>query len=288
MAKLKSKPRAKRAAPKRSRSRRTEPAPLLREHKVRRRRVLAVDVGNTDTVVGLMLGLDVLGFWRLTTRRQTTDEVRQQLRALMEAEGDPVAGVDSVLCSVAPSLTDAWLEALQALTGRAPLEVDHRTASLPIRYRNPSSIGADRLANAVAACEIYGAPAIVVDMGTSTNFDCVSEAGAFMGGALAPGLASSVDVLAQRAARLPRIELHKPARVLGRTTEEAMQSGFVNGFVGLVEAIVGGLSKEMKGEPHVIATGGLAKLIAADCPSVQAVDEGLTLKGMVLIRERNS
>jgi type III pantothenate kinase len=256
--------------------------------KPKRRRLIAVDVGNTDTVVGLMLGLDIAGFWRLSTRRATTDELRLQLHALMQAEGEPMTGLDSVLCSVAPSLTDAWSGALQALTGHAPLEVNHHTAkALPVRYRNPGAIGADRLANAMAARELYGRPAIVVDMGTSTNFDCVSQGGAFMGGALAPGLASSIDVLAQRAAQLPRIELRKPPRVLGRTTEEAMQSGFVNGFVGLVEAIVTGLSKEMKGEPQVVATGGLANLIASDCPSVHHVDEGLTVKGMAMIWEQN-
>ena len=259
-----------------------------RGRRPRRRRVIAVDVGNTDTVVGLMLGLDVLGFWRLTTRRQTGDEVRQQLRGLLNAEGLSAEGLDSVLCSVAPSLTDAWLETLATLTGRAPLEVTHETArEMPIRYRNPASIGADRLANAMAARELHGAPSIVVDMGTSTNFDCVSRTGAFVGGALAPGLASSVDVLSQRAARLPRIELRRPQRFVGRTTEEAMQSGFVHGFVGLVESIVTGLARELKGDPYVVATGGLAGLLADDCPSIQQVDEGLTLKGMVLIREQN-
>lgn len=255
----------------------------------KRGRFIAVDVGNTDTVVGLMQRRDILEFWRLSTHQQTADEVRLQILTLMQAEGEPVDERDSVLCSVAPSLTDAWMEALQALTGRPPLEVTHQTArALPVRYRNPGTIGADRLANAMAARELYGQPAIVVDMGTSTNFDCVSKSGAFMGGALAPGLASSVEVLAQRAARLPRIELHKPPRMLGRTTEEAMQSGFVNGFVGLVESLVTGLAKEMKGEPQVVATGGLARLIAQDCPSVHHVDEGLTLKGMALIREQNS
>ena len=251
------------------------------------RRLLAVDVGNSETVVGRFAGRELDGFWRLTSGRLTADEVRLLLRALLE--GASASGWGSVLCSVAPSLTLQWAEALERATGAAPVEVGTATArSLPIRYHDKSAVGADRIANAVAARALYGMPAIVVDLGTATTFDCVSKSGAYLGGVIAPGVVTSSEELFRRAARLPRVELRRPERALGRTTEESLRAGVLWGAAGQVDALVRRLALEMKGTPHVIATGGLAKVIAPECETINVVDEGLTLKGMRLIWEEQA
>jgi len=270
---------------------RARPGGRRKVSKGQRSGLLAIDVGNSETVVGLLEGRDVKEFWRLTSARVTADEVGLRLDALLTrsgASGDR-ARLGSVLCSVAPSLTLAWCEALERLTGRAPVEVSAATArSLPIRYHDRTAVGADRIANAIAARGLYGTPAIVVDLGTATTFDCVSRQGAYLGGAIAPGVITSAEELFRRAARLPRVELRKPTRALGRTTEESLQAGAVWGAAGQVDALVRRLALEMKGTPHVIATGGLDSLIAAECETVNVVDEALTLKGMALLWEENA
>jgi type III pantothenate kinase len=251
-------------------------------------RVLAVDIGNSETVVGLLEGRSVKAFWRLTSGRLTADEAWLTLDFLLERRGER-GNAGAVLCSVAPSLTLAWATALERVAGRPPIEVSSATASsLPIRYHDRSAVGADRIANAIAARSLYGTPAIVVDLGTATTFDCVSRQGAYLGGVIAPGVASSAEELFQRAARLPRVELRKPARALGRTTEESLRAGVVWGAAGQVDALVRRLALEMKGTPHVIATGGLAGLIAPECETINVVDEVLTLKGMALLWEENA
>ncbi|OGF17654.1 MAG: hypothetical protein A2W00_05150 [Candidatus Eisenbacteria bacterium RBG_16_71_46] len=256
-----------------------------------RARLLAVDVGNTETVVGLMEGREVRRMWRLSSGRPTADEVALQLRELLrdEAAVGRAAPLHPVLSSVVPALTMNWGVALARHTGRAVLEVGAATAkSLRIRYHDPTSVGADRIANAVAARGLYGTPAIVVDLGTSTNFDCISREGDYLGGALAPGVATSAEELFRRAARIPRVELRRPAHAIGRTTAEAVQSGVVWGAAGLVDALVRRLALEMKGTPHVIATGGIARLIAPECETINVVDEALTLKGLALVWEENA
>lgn len=261
-------------------------APRRPTRTARPQEVVAVDVGNSETVVGLMRGREVVRAWRLTSGRMTSDEVGLQLNALFDA-GSARRG--AVLCSVAPSLTLAWAEALERVTGSPPVEINVTTAkSLPIRYHDRSAVGADRIANAVAARRLYGTPAIVVDLGTATTFDCVSLQGAYLGGAIAPGVVSSSEELFRRAARLPRVELRRPARALGRSTEESLQAGVLWGAAGQVDALVRRLALEMKGTPHVIATGGLAKLIAPECETINRVDEHLTLKGMALLWEENA
>src|SRR5262249_54815070 len=152
-------------------------------------------------------------------------------------------------------------------------------------YRDRSSVGADRIANAVAARTLYGVPAIVVDLGTATTFDCISRQGAYLGGAIAPGVATSAEELFRRAARLPRGELRRPARALGRASEESLQAGVLWGAAGQVDALVRRLALEMKGTPVVIATGGLAAIVTPECETINRVDEALTLKGMRLIWE---
>ena len=248
--------------------------------------LLAVDIGNSETVVGRFRGRELAAFWRLTSGRLTADEARLQLRALLAESGQ---GADdtpkhAVVCSVAPSLTMQWLTALERLTGNPPIEVSSAVVkSLPIKYHDRTAVGADRIANAVAAKAIYGMPAIVVDLGTATTFDCVSKSGAYLGGVIAPGVITSAEELFRRAARIPRVELRRPARALGRTTEEALQAGVLWGTAGQVDALVRRLALEMKGTPHVIATGGLAHVIAPECETINVVDEALTLKGMRLV-----
>lgn len=260
------------------------------------RLLIAVDVGNSETVIGLLRRRQVERFWRVTSGRMTADEITLQLDAVLRAAG--AAGgqaraasepVGAVLCSVVPSLTLAWAEALRRRSGEAPVEISAATArSLPIRYHDRSAVGADRIANAVGARGWYGTPAIVVDLGTATTFDCVSQQGAYLGGAIAPGVVTSAEELFRRAARIPRVELRRPDRALGRSTEESLQSGVLYGQAGQVDALVRRLALEMKGTPHVIATGGLARVIATECETVNAVDETLTLKGMALLWEENT
>ena len=253
--------------------------------------LIAVDVGNSETVVGLFLGGELASHWRLTSGRCTADEVSLTLEALLRRAGGDAAAPGfkpgAVLCSVAPSLTLAWAEALERMSGAPPVEVSAETArDLPIRYHDRSSVGADRIANAIAVRTLYGTPAIVVDLGTATTFDCVSKEGAYMGGVIAPGVMTSAEELFRRAARIPRVELRKPSRVLGRATEESLQAGVVWGAAGQVDALVRRLAIEMRGTPHVIATGGLAPLIAPECETVNVVDGTLTLKGLRLIWEQ--
>lgn len=247
--------------------------------------LLAVDVGNSDTVVGMFTGRELTGFWRFTSRAATVDEVMLSLDVLGRAQRWP-RDLGAVLCSVVPALTLPWSGALGRLTGRPPVEVNAATAkTLPVRYHDKSAVGADRIANAVAARALYGVPAIVVDLGTATTFDCISAQGAYLGGAIAPGVATSAEELFRRAARLPRVELRRPARALGRTTEESLQAGVLWGAAGQVDALVRRLALEMRGTPAVIATGGLAAIVAPECETINRVDEALTLKGMRIIWE---
>jgi type III pantothenate kinase len=236
-----------------------------------------------------MEGREVRRHWRLTSGRTTSDEARLRVESLLASESlaaDALAG--AVVCSVAPSLTQAWVDALERVTGGRPVEVGVAALdSLPIRYLDKNAVGPDRLANAIAARDLYGTPAIVVDLGTATTFECVSEKGAFLGGVIAPGVLTSAEELYRRAARIARVELKRPSHALGRTTEEALQAGVMWGAAAQVDALVRRLALEMKGTPHVIATGGLARVIAPECETINRVDETLTLKGMALIWEEN-
>jgi type III pantothenate kinase len=248
-----------------------------------------VDIGNSETVIGVLEGREVVRSWRLMSGPATTDDVTLRLEPLLRGAGwQSPAGAGAVVCSVAPSLTLPWVVALTRWAGQPPLEVTAQSArSLPIRYHDRAAVGADRIANAVAARGFYGTPAIVVDLGTATTFDCVSQQGAYLGGVIAPGVATSAEELFRRAARLPRVELRRPVRALGRTTEESIQSGVIWGAAGQVDALVRRLALEMRGTPHVIATGGLARFIAPECETVNRVDETLTLRGMALLWEEN-
>ena len=246
--------------------------------------LLAVDVGNSEITLGRFRGDALDGFWRLTSMRLTADEIQLQLTGLLGDMGSLKTA--AVLCSVVPALTFPWAAALARLTGETAVEVNAASARIPIRTLDHSAVGADRLANAVAVRALYGTPAIVVDLGTATTFDCISRDGAYRGGIIAPGVGTSSEELFRRAARIPRVELRTPTHALGRTTEDALRAGVIWGHAGQIDALVRRLALEMKGTPHVIATGGFAPLIAPECETINRVDEALTLTGLKIIWEQ--
>lgn len=244
--------------------------------------VLAVDVGNTHTRLGLFSAAGELsGTCELTTpERLTADEARMQLgqAVTMMGEGRPD---EAILACVVPSLTDVWLRALSATCGRRPLVVGPglRTG-VRMRYDDPSEVGADRVADVVAAREGYGAPVVVVDLGTTTNFEVVDDSGAFVGGIIAPGVALGARSLAEAAARLPMIELRAPSSVVGRNTRAAMQSGVVLGEVARIDGLLDAIAGELGCEPPVVMTGDGADAVAALLRHDARVDDTLTLRGL--------
>jgi type III pantothenate kinase len=257
--------------------------------------MVAVDIGNSDIVVGRFRGAELSGFWRLTTTRMTADEATLRLESLLRpASGaterrETARPIAAALCSVVPTLTGAWSEALARLSGGSVVEVSAATATrLPIRYHDRTAVGADRIANAIAVRALYGTPAIVVDLGTATTFDCVGRTGAYLGGVIAPGVGTSSEELFRRASRLPRVELKRPERAIGRTTDESVRAGVVWGSAGMIDALVRRLALEIKGTPTVVATGGYARIVTPECETINRVDEGLTLKGMRILWEENA
>ena len=248
--------------------------------------LLAVDVGNTQTVFGLFDGERLVEHWRVATEdERTADELAALLGRLLELRElgfDAVTGV--CLSSTVPGLLRAY-EELADRHVSAPLLVlgPGIKTGIPVLYDDPREVGPDRIANAVAARERYGAPCIVVDFGTSTNFDAVSEAGEYVGGVLAPGIEISMDALFARAARLQKVDFTEPPAVIGKTTTSALQSGLVYGFAGQVDGIVGRMRAELGDTAPVVATGGLAELIAPHSETIGRVDPLLTLEGLRLI-----
>jgi len=252
--------------------------------------LLAVDVGNTQTVLGLFEGKRLVEDWRVATEGERTgDELAALLGRLLELAdlgfGD-VTGV--VLASSVPALVRSYEEFAENYA-EAPLLVlgPGVKTGLPILYDDPREVGADRIANAVAVRERYGSPAIVVDFGTSTNFDAVSSAGEFVGGVLAPGIETSMEALFLRAARLTKVDFVAPPSVIGKTTASALQSGLVYGFAGQVDGIVERMRGELGDTAPVIATGGLADLIAPHSRTIESVDPLLTLEGLRLVWDLN-
>jgi type III pantothenate kinase len=247
--------------------------------------LLAVDVGNTQTVLGLYRGDELAEHFRLATdRSRTGDELGVTLAALLDLED-----VDGIcLATSVPALQREW-ERVAERWARSPLLVvgPGVKTGIPIRYDDPREVGPDRIVNAVAANERYGAPCIVVDFGTSTNFDVVSPAGEFVGGVLAPGMEVSMDALFARAARLVKVDFVTPPSVIGKTTVGALQSGLVYGFAGQVDGIVTAIRGELGVEAQTVATGGLADLIAPHARTLDRIDPHLTLEGLRLVWVRN-
>lgn len=252
--------------------------------------LLAIDVGNTNIVYGLFEGTRLVQQYRVeSSRGRTADEYAVVVRQLLAMSGVAPADIDAaIVASVVPSLT----EPMRALVRRA-FNLDAMVVGPGIRtgmailYENPREVGADRIVNAVAAFERYKGGLIVVDFGTATTFDCVSPRGEYMGGVIAPGIQISADALFARAAKLPRVEIAKPPKVVGRNTQHSMQSGIVYGYVGLVDGLVDRLTEEMAFPCNVIATGGLASVIAPLSTKIQDVDDDLTLVGLRILYERN-
>jgi type III pantothenate kinase len=256
--------------------------------------LLAIDVGNTNIVLGVFEGRKVAHSWRLQTlRERTADELGLTLHGLFAHAGiDRTRITGMVLGSVVPPLTTTVVDMLRRYFERQPLVVDPATNSgMPISYSNPSDVGADRIVNAIAAFEQYGGgsgrPIIVCDFGTATTLDAVSGSGEYLGGAICPGVTISADALFQRAARLPRIEVRRPETIVGRTTVGAMESGLFFGYVGMVEGLVRRMNAELGGDAVCVATGGLAIVIAPETGLFDHVDAELTLQGLRIVWERN-
>jgi type III pantothenate kinase len=252
--------------------------------------LLTIDLGNTNTVLGVFEGTELRAHWRLATRReQTADEYGILVRNLFASSGLAPAGIEGVaLASVVPPLTPVLVALSKQYLRLEPLVVEPGVRTgMPILYEPPGDVGADRIVNGVAAFAAYGGPVIVVDFGTATTLDVVTRKGEYLGGVICPGVGISADALFQRAARLPRVDVRHPGKVIGRSTVGSIQSGMYFGYAAMVEGLIVRLRAEL-GEPaRVVATGGLAETLAGEIPSIEAVDPVLTLTGLRLIWERN-
>ncbi len=252
--------------------------------------LLAIDVSNTNIKFGVFRDDELVRIWRAATQHERTeDELAVFLDGFLVREDLSLQSLDAVVIgSVVPPLTAAFQRLGQGYLRTPPLVIGPgiRTG-VRLRVDNPAEVGADRIANTLAAHRIYGGPAVVIDFGTSTNFDCVSAEGDFLGGAFAPGLEVSADALVSRAARLFRVPLTAPKDAIGKNTAACLQSGIVFGYIGLVEGLVARLRAELGGTAKVIATGGLAASIAAHTKVIETVDDALTLQGLRMLWELN-
>ena len=252
--------------------------------------LLTIDIGNTNITLGLFEG-EVLGpCWRIRTiHEKMPDEYGILLDQLFRHRGyrsDQVT--DAVIASVVPPLTPVFQQACQDYVGQTALVIDAGVRTgVRIRYDNPRAVGADRVADAAAVRALYRVPACVVDFGTATTFDAVSPEGDYLGGAIAPGIGIAAQALFERTAKLPRVELSRPPSVIGRNTPHSIQSGLLFGYVGLVEGMVARFKQELGDQTQVIATGGLAKIIAQETSVIEVVDPWLTLHGLRIIYDLN-
>ena len=249
--------------------------------------LLVVDLGNTNLVLGIYRGAELINSWRLATARErTSDEYGILARQLV---GDAHSNLEgAIVASVVPPLNSAMTLMIRKYFGIEPLFVEPGVKTgVAIHVDNPAEVGADRIVNCAAAHESYGGPTVIVDFGTATTFDVVTANAEFVGGVIAPGLNISAEALFARAARLPRVDIRKPDHVIGTNTVVNMQSGIYFGYLGLVDGILARIRKEVPDLKRVVATGGLATLFAEDSEHIDEVDPELTLKGLKLIYDRN-
>lgn len=252
--------------------------------------LLVIDVGNTNIVVGVYKNNELLNHWRVSTvRNRTTDEYGVTFMNLFLLNGvDPKKVNKVIISSVVPPLMPAMERVALNYFKTTPVIVGPGTKTgMSIQVDNPREVGADRIVNAVAAYEKYGGPLIIIDFGTATTFCAVNEKGIYQGGAIAPGIGISAEALFERAAKLPRIEIKNPGAVISKNTVASMQSGTLFGYVGLVEGIVVRMKKELSGKVRVIATGGLANLIAQETDCIDHIERFLTLEGLRIIYDKN-
>ena len=252
--------------------------------------LLTIDIGNTNITLGLYKGKDLGSRWRLATAYDhMPDEYGLQLIGLLEHAGftpEEVTGI--CMASVVPPITGKIIEACRQYLNKDPLVVDAGVKTgVRVRYEEPRAVGADRIVDAVAVLNLYGTPACVVDFGTATTFDAIAENGDYLGGAIAPGIGIAADALFQRTAKLPRVDLQKPPSVIGRNTVHSMQSGLLYGYVGLVEGMVARFRQELGPKMKVIATGGLADVLANETKVLQIIAPWLTLDGLQMIWDMN-
>jgi type III pantothenate kinase len=252
--------------------------------------LLAIDIGNTNVVLGVFDGKSLVANWRVGTKTQITpDEYAMVLKDLFNFEGLEFKQIDGVIIStVVPPLLPVMTEMSKKYFHIEPMVVTHEIKTgIKIRYDNPKEIGADRIVNAAAAYKLYGGPIIIVDFGTATTFCAVTRNGDYLGGAITPGVKISAEALFQRASKLPRVELTKPRSMIGTDTISAMQAGIIYGYAGLVDGIVERMKKELSPDAKVVATGGLAELVSSETSSIQEIKPHLTLEGLCLIYDLN-
>lgn len=256
--------------------------------------IFVIDVGNTNIVLGVIEGKKLLADWRLSTDiPRTADEYGMLVKNLFDSKGFSFEMVDGVIVSsVVPNIMYSLEQMIIQYFKVEPLIVGPGIKTgINIKYDNPKEVGADRIVNAVAAHELYGGPLIIIDFGTATTFCAVTSGGDYLGGAIVPGIRISSEALFARAAKLPRVELIKPPTVICKNTVQSMQAGIIYGYVGLVDYIVSRMKEEMKrldtGEPFVVATGGLARLIGSETKSINEINGDLTIEGLRIIYEMN-
>ncbi|MDO8885654.1 type III pantothenate kinase [Candidatus Oleimmundimicrobium sp.] len=252
--------------------------------------LLAIDVGNTQTSFGVFNKDELCCSWRISTNKEeTADELAVTLTNLLNLQGLKLKDIDAIIISsVVPHCTASLVEMAKSIFKLEAIVVGPGTKTgIPILYDNPHEVGADRIANAVAAYDIYGGPVIVVDFGTATTFDAISSKGEYLGGAIAPGIETSAEALFEMAAKLSRVDLKVPSKAIGKNTTESLQSGIMFGVVGQVNKIVNSIKKELGDNPTVVATGGLAGLFASKCEVVDEINLTLTLQGLKKIFDMN-
>ncbi|NLV82723.1 MAG: type III pantothenate kinase [Synergistaceae bacterium] len=251
--------------------------------------LLVLDVGNTNTVMGIYSGEKLVGHWRLTSKKQTVDEVGLMILGLLNSSSIKKENIKAAIyASVVPSLDEMFIEGVKHYINVPCMKVNATLdTGLKVKIKNPAELGADRKLNSIAGIKKYGAPLIIVDLGTAITFDIISPDGAYIGGIISPGMELGMEALFLHTAKLPQIVLTAPANYIGRSTIEAIQSGMVYGTIGMIDTLIAGVFKELGGPCRVIATGGNAEILVAYSTIVKDVDSWLALDGMRIIYERN-